>query len=62
MEKEGLHEIIKDFQKLTSVNFSDCMKDISANWRGENADNFIKYGKRLETDMEETLAKLKGLQ
>lgn len=56
-----LDEIANNLSRLTSSEFAETMQNISANWKGENANKYLKKGERLQSDMSSTAKSLHGV-
>ena len=49
-----------ELQKLASDKLGGCMEHIAYNWKGENSKNFVRCGRHLAAEMEETAKRLRG--
>lgn len=57
---EELQEIAMELQKLASDKLGGCMEHIAYNWKGENSKNFVRCGRHLAAEMEETAKRLRS--
>jgi len=48
---EGLKEIAQKLKSLGNNDFEETLRDIGANWTGDNAAKFIAKGSNLKTDL-----------
>lgn len=53
-----LDEIANSLSNLTTSDFEGTLQNISVNWKGENARQYLKKGERLQTDMRSTVRSL----
>lgn len=58
-QADELEKIARSLEKTGKVDLADCMTEISANWTGENADNYVKKGGKVRSDIAENAKKLK---
>lgn len=55
-----LDEIAANLDNLQKSDLADCMSETSRNWSGEHADNYMKKGVKVRSDISETAKKLKN--
>ena len=56
-----LEEIASNLSGLAASDFEIVMNSISRNWKGENADKYLKKGDKLQTDMKNTAKSLRSV-
>ena len=56
-----LDEIAESLKNLASNDFDETLQNISANWKGDNAINYLSKGKILEGKMNTTSRSLNGI-
>ncbi|MBO5303961.1 MAG: WXG100 family type VII secretion target [Lachnospiraceae bacterium] len=55
----NLEAVAKNIENMINNDFEPCMRGISANWKGDNAENYVKKGNRLKADIEKTAKNLR---
>lgn len=60
-QAEKLEGIAGRLTNLITSEYAGAMQGISANWKGENADAYLKKGATLQEDMEQTAEALRGV-
>ena len=56
-----LDEIAANLDNLQKTDLADCMAEVSRNWTGDHADNYIKKGAKTRNDINETARDLKNV-
>ena len=57
-QAQDLERIARDLRRMANNNLQDCISDISYNWTGDNAQEYLKKCRRLKENIEETARKI----
>lgn len=57
-QADELEQIAGDLSKLSSKSLNDVLQNVSANWKGESASQYLSKGSILQEDLTETAKSL----
>lgn len=60
-QADRLEEIACELAGLSSNKFSGTLQNVSVNWKGENATQYINKGSKLQSQMTATAEELKSI-
>ncbi len=58
-QAQKLEEVARKIETLTEEQCQACFHELSSNWKGDNADAFLKKGKRWNNDLKKSAKNLK---
>ncbi len=58
-QADELDRVASDLDKLADSEFQGCLQNISSNWKGVNAQNYIKKGNKLKGDINKSAQQLR---
>lgn len=58
-QADDLDNVARKIENMLNNEYEPCMNGISANWKGENANAYIKKGNALKTKIEKSASNLK---
>lgn len=56
-----IEEIANNLSNLSGQKFEGTMQNLSANWKGENANLYLQIGEKLQEKMDVTVRELKDI-
>ena len=60
-QAKELEDIASNLSRLSTYDFEIAMNSISRNWKGENADKYLRKGDKLQSDMANTASSLRSV-
>lgn len=58
-QAQKLEEVASKIETLTEEQCQACFNELSSNWKGDNADAFLKKGKRWNSELKKSAKNLK---
>lgn len=56
----NLENVAKKIENMINNDFEPCMRGISANWKGDNAEAYVKKGNKLKGDIAKSAKNLRS--
>lgn len=58
-QADKLEQLAMELERLAANKFDDTMNDLSAHWKGDNANAYLQKAYHLETDMKDTASDMR---
>ena len=58
-QADELDAVARDLDSLANNDFQGCLRNVSANWKGENSQAYIRKGNKLKSDINKSATQLR---